>query len=214
MKNAFWEGIMDKVFIVRLMDALPLNQDLIEALPLARKEKALRYRQKEDQARSAVASLLMGMVEPLDKLMIRPSGKPYFPEGAHFNVSHSGSFIGIYVSDEPVGFDIEEIARCNMKIIPAAFTPEEAQDISSPRSLAFAWTRKEALAKCQGDGIRNPKQIGAIYVAESQYLYQNLKYYVSQFEIEDHVFALAKRNRIEKAKAQIISIEDLLKRQK
>ena len=205
---------MDKLFIVRLRDAMAWEQDLIEALSLARKEKALRYRQKEDRVRSAVASLLMGMVEPLDKLMVDPNGKPYFPEGAHFNVSHSGSFIGIYISDESVGFDLEETARCNMKIIPAAFTIEEAQDISRSRSIAFAWTRKEALAKCQGEGIRNPKQIGAIYVAESQYLYQNLKYYVSQFEMEGHVFALAKRTRIEKAMAELLSIDDLLKRQK
>lgn len=204
---------MDNVFVVRLQDAIPFAKDLIEALPKTRKEKALRYRQKEDQVRSAVASLLMGVVEPLDKLMIHPSGKPYFPEDAHFNVSHSGSFIGIYTSNEPVGFDIEEIARCNMRIIPAAFTPEEAKDISDSRSLAFAWTRKEALAKCQGDGIRNPRQIGAIYVAKDRYLYQNLEYYVSQFEIEDHVFALAKRSEIKNANVEFLKVEDLLKRQ-
>ena len=87
-------------------------------------------------------------------------GKPYF-EGAgepYFNISHAGGFAAIAFSDREVGIDIQN--RRNTKTVQMAdrfFSKEEKAAVRADKSgdLFFRlWTRKEALGKCTGDGVR------------------------------------------------------------
>lgn len=79
--------------------------------------------------------------------------------GIHFNVSHSGPYILIAVSDEEIGVDIEfykhlTILKSEMEHL---FTRQEISFIASqnPPEDAFSklWTRKEALLKGTSQGI-------------------------------------------------------------
>ena len=87
-------------------------------------------------------------------------GKPYF-EGAgepYFNISHAGGFAAIAFSDREVGIDIQN--RRNTKTVQMAdrfFSKEEKAAVRADKSgdLFFRlWTRKEALGKCTGEGVR------------------------------------------------------------
>jgi phosphopantetheinyl transferase len=86
------------------------------------------------------------------------NGKPYLPGGPAFSFSHSGGLAIVAISDQDtVGVDIEQIRRV---AIPAEWythfpalagmlqTPPEAKS-GACQTFLTAWTRLEALAKCE-----------------------------------------------------------------
>ncbi|MCD0451426.1 4'-phosphopantetheinyl transferase superfamily protein [Actinocorallia sp. API 0066] len=76
-------------------------------------------------------------------------GRPLFP-GWHLSVSHSGGLVGLAVADVPVGLDVEERGRSLDEIADSVLAGEP------PGDLHVYWTRKEALLKATGDGLRVP----------------------------------------------------------
>ena len=86
-------------------------------------------------------------------------GKPYAEGKACFNISHSGSFAAVAVSDSEVGIDIERIRDVNLGIAKK-FSREEREYILSaenPQKAFFEiWTAKEAYLKKYGTGLTVP----------------------------------------------------------
>lgn len=91
-----------------------------------------------------------------------PEGKPFFKctPNLHFNLSHSGEFVFIAFSCEPVGFDIENMSRkADFRQLAKRFF--HAQEIelmdrsAKPEHITFLelWTAKEAILKLFGVGI-------------------------------------------------------------
>lgn len=89
-------------------------------------------------------------------------GKPYITSGPFlkFNVAHTDNVAVVAIADCEVGVDIERADRqvTNVQRLLRRLTPEEAQQVESaacPReALIKVWTRKEALLKCLGTGIK------------------------------------------------------------
>ena len=183
---------MDRLLVVRLSEALPLKEKLLSVVAEPRKEKAMRYVKEADQVRSLVGSCLIERYVGVGRIVLQPHGKPFMPGGPEFSLSHAGDFIGIYISDDVVGLDIESISRCELSLIPAAFTQEEANTITDQATFAFAWTRKEAVTKCLGRGIESPAKNGLSLIRDGIYAYQAQEYAVKSFLFEDHAFALAR----------------------
>lgn len=81
----------------------------------------------------------------------------------HFNLSHSGDYVVVAVSDSPVGIDVEHKTKCYETLAQRFFCEEECADIMSldteeerkQRFLEY-WTGKEAYIKCVGEGMRIP----------------------------------------------------------
>ncbi|WP_460368450.1 4'-phosphopantetheinyl transferase family protein [Actinocorallia lasiicapitis] len=80
----------------------------------------------------------------------RPHGRPRHP-GVHISVTHSGALAGIAVADVPVGLDVEQRDRPMTEVASHVLSPRER-----PGDLHVYWTRKEALLKVTGDGLRVP----------------------------------------------------------
>jgi 4'-phosphopantetheinyl transferase len=92
-------------------------------------------------------------------------GKPHGKvraEGVELSVTHSGELVGVAVANDPVGLDVEQldpdldvdgVARLSL-------SPAEARELSrydgieKTRVFTQYWTRKEALVKATGDGLR------------------------------------------------------------
>jgi len=102
------------------------------------------------------------------ELRIGEHGKPRVAEAGtslRFNLSHSGELALVAVAWAfEVGVDIERIAPRDdlLALSRRTLAPEEAARIKALRSekrlAAFhaAWTRREAVAKCLGAGLRAP----------------------------------------------------------
>ncbi|WP_344838250.1 4'-phosphopantetheinyl transferase family protein [Actinocorallia longicatena] len=80
----------------------------------------------------------------------RPHGRPRYP-GVHISVTHSGALAGVAVADVPIGIDVEQRDRPLTEVASHLVAPGERYD-----DLHILWTRKEALLKATGDGLRVP----------------------------------------------------------
>lgn len=90
-----------------------------------------------------------------------PSGKPFLPGtlDLHFNLSHSGRWVAIAWSDQPVGIDVETVRmdRCKEGLARRFYHREEqAYLFQSPDwqcRFFEIWTKKESYLKYLGTGI-------------------------------------------------------------
>jgi len=86
---------------------------------------------------------------------------PEIPEPVCFNVSHSGDWVVLAVSLQPVGIDVEYVKRDNDVLAIADryfFGREYAELMSYPREeqqqrFFDYWTLKEAYMKARGEGL-------------------------------------------------------------
>ncbi|MBQ9984042.1 MAG: 4'-phosphopantetheinyl transferase superfamily protein [Lachnospiraceae bacterium] len=81
----------------------------------------------------------------------------------HFNLSHSGDYVVLAISDSPVGVDVEYKTKGYEALVKRCFCETECEDIMSldteeERKKCFLeyWTMKEAYIKCVGEGMRIP----------------------------------------------------------
>lgn len=205
---------MDHYVALRLSDVLAHYDEAFSRLDEGRAKKAKRYVRLEDRARSVASGLLIRAYAGKGLLIEGEYGKISLQNGPEFNVSHGGEFIVIYVCSHPVGVDVESIARCDLKIVPVAMTEVEANDIHTPKDLAYAWTRKEAVAKCLGRGIEDPSHVGLVRRSPTLYLYKEKEYSVSSLELEGHVFAVASEASASFVPLHIASLEEVLRQLK
>jgi 4'-phosphopantetheinyl transferase len=133
--------------------------------------KALRYRDEEDMqryvfGRGALRFLLGKYLNKFPNTIQFTSGPDKKPllnknsgDNLHFNISHSGDFILIAISDSEVGVDIEKINAdfSYQEILNSNFSKEEIDFIQNSvrpiESFYLLWTRKESLVKATSKGL-------------------------------------------------------------
>ena len=144
-----------------------------------RRQRADRYRRKEDALRSlAAGALLRYALGGLDYTVEKgPSGKPYIKENNrfHYNLSHSGNWVVIAFGDSVVGIDVERICMDEGKesIARRCFTPEEQTYIFSDKALEAqrffqVWTGKESYLKYLGTGLKKSMTSFGIFSLEPE----------------------------------------------
>lgn len=134
-----------------------------------RLEKTNSFKFKEDRLRSILSELLLKYsllkygIEDME-IGYGKYGKPYLLniKDFHYNITHSGDYVGIAISRCPIGLDIEIIDKkidIN-NIMPEVFSEEEIEFISNERDqdksreLFFElWTLKESYVKYTGEGL-------------------------------------------------------------
>lgn len=144
----------------------------LEALDLARKKEILKKANINDRKRSLAGDMLVKKYlsklygTPEEKIEIKKGahGKPYVLNlPAHFNVSHSGDYTVVAISDRPIGIDIEVIKDFSAILAKKLFNEDELKYISGTsstrkkslmqKSFFEIWTAKEAYLKYLGTGI-------------------------------------------------------------
>ena len=133
-----------------------------------RREQALKFAHESGRRLSLAVYLLLmeglqkeyGITEP-PVFEYLEGGKPVIkghPE-IHFNFSHSGKVALCAIDSQPVGADVEMPRKITPSLIAYTMNDEEQALITSaPESLtAFLalWTKKEAVLKLTGEGIRS-----------------------------------------------------------
>jgi 4'-phosphopantetheinyl transferase len=82
--------------------------------------------------------------------------------GVELSVTHSGQLVGVAFSDRPVGLDVEKVdPELDVDALARmALSAAEAQElcgyngIAKVRTFTTYWTRKEAVLKATGEGLR------------------------------------------------------------
>ncbi|MEO5876943.1 MAG: 4'-phosphopantetheinyl transferase superfamily protein [Streptosporangiaceae bacterium] len=139
----------------------PADLGLLDAVERARRE---RYLREGDRDRFAMGVQLTKLelaartgLDPQEISLDRTCpgcgathGRPVHP-AAHISVSHSEAMVGVAVAEVPVGLDVERGGRDISEVARHLLSPGDP-----PGELVVAWTRKEALLKATGDGLKVP----------------------------------------------------------
>ena len=134
--------------------------------------RADRFLRRNDRDRfvASHAALRYVLARALDiapgevSIDVEQAGKPKLAgprgEGLQFNLSHSGSWALIGLSELPIGVDVEEVRPIEaLDLARRYFAPREFSDLArvpaSEQLPAFyaCWTRKEAVVKAIGLGL-------------------------------------------------------------
>ncbi len=86
------------------------------------------------------------------------NGKPYLKKGhTFFNISHSGNYVLLSVSESEIGCDVQTVGKYNPRIAERFFTKEEKSFLekseNQPRDFTRLWALKESVLKKTGEGI-------------------------------------------------------------
>lgn len=134
--------------------------------------RAARFRHEADALRHLAGRALVRRVlqsalrrNAIGDFPPAPSGKPCYP-GAdmHFSISHSGGMVwAAFCRAVPVGIDVEACRPLpELTKLAASLHPEESASLRrlppEEQHQAFyrCWTRKEAVLKADGSGLRIP----------------------------------------------------------
>ncbi|WP_370968881.1 4'-phosphopantetheinyl transferase superfamily protein [Amycolatopsis sp. cg9] len=167
--------------VVRWSSPLPAEERFLRLLDETEQDRFAAYRQDADKRRfltgrvlaKTVAAERLGLAPETVKFDAtcedcgKPHGRPRVP-GADLtlSISHSGDLIGLAATPSvPVGLDVETATRrADDGLIDYALSPAEAAHLTGlgpdEKAAAFFvyWTRKEAVMKATGKGLRIPLQ--------------------------------------------------------
>jgi 4'-phosphopantetheinyl transferase len=167
--------------VVRWSSPLPAEPRFLRLLDEVEQGRFEAYRQDADKRRFLTGRVLAKTVAadrlgvPLESIAFdatcedcgKPHGRPRIP-GADLtlSISHSGELIGVAATPSvPVGLDVETAnRRADEGLIDYALSPAEAQHLAGlsgeEKAAAFFvyWTRKEAVMKATGKGLKIPLQ--------------------------------------------------------
>lgn len=181
-----------KLSIVDLNTAYRHKKTLLEKANDSQKEKAFKYKNEIDQIRSLTSSYLINKLSK-EPLLFNEMGKPYFANGPHFNVSHSGQYIVIAVSNKSVGVDIEENNEKDMSALIRIFNEAEAKMIKEHADFYYLWCAKESLIKCIGSSINRIKEIPALPFNGVK-SFNGKSYYVKTFIEDKHIISITRES--------------------
>ncbi|TDW23967.1 4'-phosphopantetheinyl transferase family protein [Kribbella kalugense] len=96
----------------------------------------------------------------------KPHGKVRVAAAVELSVTHSGDLVGVAFGDRPVGLDVEKVdPRVDVDgVARIALPAEEVRELSGydgiakVRAFTTYWTRKEAVLKATGEGLRGDLQ--------------------------------------------------------
>jgi 4'-phosphopantetheinyl transferase len=158
------------VYLARLGQLRPRHERLLSA-PEA--QRAARFRRQADRDRFVLATALLRTVvaaqaggDPAELEVNRSCercgaqhGRPRLPgTGLAASISHSGDVVAVALTAGlPVGADVEAIsARDYEALIPRVCTASERQFVRTAEDFYAYWTKKEAVLKATGAGLRTP----------------------------------------------------------
>jgi len=170
---------MTRVLCTEISKLESAYQTLYAAASAERRQRADRYRRKEDALRClAAGALLQHALGTAEYTTVKgPFGKPYIKENNdfHYNLSHSGNWVAIAYGNTEVGIDVEKICMDAGKedIARRYFTPDEQTYVFNTKELApqrffEVWTGKESYLKYLGTGLQKNLASFSIFSLEPE----------------------------------------------
>ncbi|MBR6523860.1 MAG: 4'-phosphopantetheinyl transferase superfamily protein [Clostridia bacterium] len=184
--------------MIYITDTKPLCSDsLFQGLYLKTNEyfkgKIDAKRLRDDKNRTLAGACLLK--KGLEKMGLNPDmrineaskGKPYV-DGVYFNISHSGDKAVCAFGTSEIGVDIEKIRPLCERLMDKIALPSERAKISAAKQIVRLWTRKEALAKCVGEGLG--EDIFKTDLSEDVVRYGGVTYRLKSFELGEYMLSV------------------------
>ena len=163
---------------------------LLKNISEEQKEKMLGYKNEKDQMRCLLSSYLVNQLSK-EELKKNKMGKPYYPNGPFFNISHSGKYVIMAVANQEVGVDIEENTEKNIDVLLKIFNEAEAKMIKEHADFYYLWCAKESLIKCMGTSISKIKEIPSLPLNGLK-TFKGIDYQCQTFIYDKHIVSLTK----------------------
>ena len=179
-----------KLLIVDIDLARSHYHFLLKNISEEQKEKMLGYKNEKDQIRCLLSSYLVNQLSK-EELKKNETGKPYYPNGPFFNISHSGKYVIMAVANQEVGVDIEENTDKNMDVLLKIFNEAEAKMIKEHADFYYLWCAKESLIKCMGTSISKIKEIPSLPLNGLK-TFKGIDYQCHTFIYDKHIVSLTK----------------------
>ncbi|MBP5574461.1 MAG: 4'-phosphopantetheinyl transferase superfamily protein [Bacilli bacterium] len=179
-----------KLFILDIDLANSYRHLILKNINDEQKEKAFRFKNEKDQMRSLLSSFLVNQLSK-EELKKNKTGKPYYPNGPFFNISHSGKYVIMAVANQEVGVDIEENIEKNMDILLKIFNEAEAKMIKEHADFYYLWCAKESLIKCMGSSISKVKEVPSLPLNGLK-TFKGIDYQSQTFIYDKHIISLTK----------------------
>jgi len=154
------------------------------------KEKAYRFKNEKDQMRSLLSSYLINQLSK-EELKKNEMGKPFYPNGPFFNISHSGKYVIMAIANQEVGVDIEENIEKSMDMLLKIFNEAEAKMIKEHADFYYLWCAKESLIKCMGSSISKVKEVPSLPLNGLK-TFKGIDYQCQTFIYDKHIISLTK----------------------
>ncbi len=167
------------------------NIDLfLNDVPAYRREKINRLKHERDKKASLCAGLLINKFFKNSEIKLGKYGKPFAGNGKFFNISHSGDYVIIAVSDSEVGCDIETVKDNDFERLGKIVFHENERNIlknTSDKKEYFyqLWTRKEAFIKCLGEGFHFKISSLDLSRLPDMFKYQGRTFFFKEYMLSD-----------------------------
>lgn len=115
---------------------------------------------------------------PLDGLQWSARGKPEFPRGLNFSVTHAGGYAACAVAldGSTIGIDVEEVERARVAAVRLIANEDEQRALSDgSASPAEFWTAKEAVIKAAGAALPD---IGSVLLLRGTAQFAGVDYFI------------------------------------
>ena len=179
-----------KLLIADIDLANTYHHHLLKSINEEQKEKALRFKNDKDQRRSLISSFLVNQLSK-EELQKNPMGKPYYPNGPYFNISHSGRYVVMAIANQEIGVDIEENVEKQIDVLLKLFNEAEIKMIKEHADFYYLWCAKESLIKCIGSSIGKIKEVPSLPLNGLK-TYKEVDYQCQTFIYDKHIISITK----------------------
>lgn len=159
-----------QVYIVKVNDfpAREEGQKLLSSLPPLLQFEIERYKTPGDFHRSLVSKLILkkvlsdrGQEKEFAQIQKNEFGKYFIPGNIDFSISHTADKVIVALAENvKIGVDVELKSKGTLLLAERFFCEGEVEWLKEQNDLqeafTYIWTRKEALVKAAGTGIRMP----------------------------------------------------------
>lgn len=182
---------MTKLYLFDIKNYLKSNNEKFKIIPPSFKKRIDRYKDEYDKLRSSIGYYLLIKylkedfnIEINDEdILTNKFDKPYIKNNPiYFSISHSLNFVGVLLSDNECGLDIQHDDNLtHEKLAKKILLDKEYKMYEKNRDILFKkWVQIEAYYKKMGTGIKyNNLDISIDYMVYEIFDNQNNKYYLS-----------------------------------
>ena len=182
---------MTKLYLFDIKNYLKSDNEKFKLIPPSFKKRIDRYKDESDKLRSSIGYYLLIKylkedfnIEINDEdILTNKFDKPYIKNNPiYFSISHSLNFVGVLLSDNECGLDIQHDDNLtHEKLAKKILLDKEYEMYEKNRDILFKkWVQIEAYYKKMGTGIKyNNLDISIDHMVYEIFDNQNNKYYLS-----------------------------------